>query len=536
MKTEFRTFLHPLPLLVPEHECEYVETTLDGLQKAHQTFYSSNMDFWENCVGSDVLKSRGGFREFVFDNIGYPNKEEYWSEIEGNKAKYARISINIIRELLLSVSERREVARICQMFDFDISQLPEIREVLVEKELYVTSTVLKNICRERKISPLPKVSLFRLDGTAEDSQISTVLCEDGVVYYTIRVGSKTIKFSFPIPANIRPQATGKWARPVIQVKDGEVVARFSYEVCVNYFTSNPSERILGVDLGVKKPFSACVNYGDGSYSTELLPTKELTRLNNKIQTLNTEVSRHYAKLRNLEQLLTHNPDPKLLQHYLDVRDNLDSVKKKRVRLKVAAAWIYARDLVNHAKENRCGVIKLENLSFLESKGGKWNFSGIQDKIITIASLENIEVQRVNARRTTGKDPFSVQVSNPKPDRTIDTVIGLLDRDYASSLEVSSREGKLVKPQRKIKRPKRGKPKPLKGKRCRDKHSPTPKRPKTRSRKSVLKEQVREIKELTKRSGSSESVEFSGVASLRTLHETETSHLMETSRPSINEYT
>ena len=151
-------------------------------------------------------------------------------------------------------------------------------------------------------------------------------------------------------------------------------------------------------------------------------------------------------------------------------------------------------------------------------------------------MENIEVQRVGARGTTGKDPFSNQVSKPKPDRTISTVIGPLDRDYASSLEVSSRDGKLVKNQRKIKRPKRGKPKPLKGKRCRDKHSPTPKRPKTRSRKSVLKEQVREIKELTKRSGSSESVEFSGVASLRTLHETETSHLMETSRPSINEYT
>lgn len=536
MKTEFRTFLHPLTLLVPKHECEYIKITLDSMQKAHQTFYSLNMGFWENCVGSDVLKSRGGFREFVFDNIGYPNKEEYWSEIEGNKAKYARISINLIRELLMSVSERREVAQICQTFNFDISRLPEIREILVERELYATTAVLKNICRERKISSLPEYSLFRLDGTAEDSQISTVRCENEVVYYSIRVGRKTINFSFPIPATIRPQATGKWARPVLQIQNGGVIARLSYEVCVNDFMSNLSERILGVDLGVKKPFSVSINYGDGSYSTELLPTKELTQLNTKIQTLNTEVSRHYLKLRNLEQLITNNTDTKLLQHYLDVRDNLDGVKKKRTRLKEAAAWIYARDIVNHAKENGCGVIKLENLSFLESKGGKWDFSGIQDKIITIASLENIEVQRVNARRTTGKDPFSVQVSNPKPDRTIDTVIGLLDRDYASSLEVSSREGKLVKPQRKIKRPKRGKPKPLKGKSCRDKHSPTPKRPKTRSRKSVLKEKVREIKELTTRFGSSKSVEFSGVASLRTLHKTETSCLMKTSRPSITEYT
>lgn len=485
LNTTWRTIIIPFSKVSNSKDYEKLYGFIQDMSGKQQEMLN-NMQAWEKLRKSSEITSRGKFRNQSLAELGKPYKK--W-DTPGKKAKYYRIMIERMRQVCLSVNDRIEVAKICEQYGYDLSRLTDIRKAIQDRNIFVSSGTVRNICASRGKAGFPEKIEFIYDGTAEDAEISGVECFNGINYYYLDVCGEKIHFAVKVPSHVRGNMTGRWARPVAQIKNGQVILILSYEVLGNN-GSFDNERVMGVDLGKVKPFSAVINFGDGSYSSELAPSKELENLSKKAKIISKEINAHYKKLRRIESLLQGKNSLYLAQHYVDVEDNMRAVKNKRTRLKEAAAWIYARDIVNHATENNCHIINLENLSFVENKGGKWDFSAIQEKVIFTAELCNVEVRLSNACGTSHTDPFNRETSHPNSSRKIKTVCGELDRDYCAALEITQREGAVSRPQRRKNKKKKVVQKPLAPKRCRDKHCSTPKRPKSPSRKKTYKMQVK----------------------------------------------
>ena len=485
LNTTWRTIIIPFSEVSSKKDYKKLYDFIQDMSVKQQEMLN-NRQAWERLRKSPNITSRGKFRNQVLSELGKPYKQ--W-DTPGKKAKYYRIMIERMRQVCLSVNDRIEVAKICEQYGYELARLTDIRKAIQGRKMFVPSGTVRNICASRGKAGFPEEIGFIYDGTSEDAEISGVECSKGFNSYYLDVYGEKIRFVVKVPSHVRENNTGRWARPVAQIKNGEVVLRLSYEVLGNN-GSFDNERVMGVDLGKVKPFSAVINFGDGSYSSELAPSKELERLSRKTEILSREINSHYKKLGKIESLLQGNNNLYLAQHYVDVEDNMRAVKNKRTRLKEAATWIYARDIVNHAVENNCYIVNLENLSFVENKGGKWDFSNIQEKVVFTSELYNVEVRLSNACGTSHTDPFIRETAHPNSNRRIKTVRGELDRDYCAALEITQREGVVSKPQRKKNKKKKVVQKPLAPKRCRDKHCSTPKRPKRPSRKKAYKIQAK----------------------------------------------
>ena len=486
LNTTWRTIIIPFSEVSSSKDYKKLYDFIQDMSEKQQEMLDKHRLAWERLRKSPDINSRGKFRNQALVELGKHYKQ--W-DTPGKKAKYYRIMIERMRQVCLSVNYRIEVAKICEQYDYDLPKLAAIRKALTDKGMFVSSGTIKNIFASKGKDGFPEEIGFIYDGTAEDAEISGVAHSNGVVLYYLDVYGEKIHFAVKVPSHVRENTTGKWARPIAQIKNGQVILRLSYEVLGNNELFN-NNRVMGVDLGKVKPFSAVINFGDGSYSSELAPSKELERLSRKSEILSKEINFHYKKLHKIESLLKGKNSLYLAQHYVDVEDNMRAVKNKRTRLKEAATWLYARDIVNHAVENNCYIVNLENLSFVENNGGKWDFSAIQEKVVFTAELHNVEVRLSNASGTSHTDPFTRKTAHPNSKRKTKTLCGELDRDYCAALEITQREGAVSKPQRKKNKKKKVTQKPLTPRRCRDKHSYTPKRPKSPSRKRTYKIQVK----------------------------------------------
>ena len=142
----------------------------------------------------------------------------------------------------------------------------------------------------------------------------------------------------------------------------------------------------------------------------------------------------------------------------------------------------ARDIAYHCQANGVDTVKLENLSWLESRGGKWNFSDIQDTIHQVLSALGIAVYKVNPKDSSQVDPFTDKRITHSG-RNAHVSVGVRDRDYLASLELTKRPGKKYRKKDKCVKSVKATKLPA---RCRDKHAPTPKRAKPVRKKTVHK--------------------------------------------------
>ena len=95
------------------------------------------------------------------------------------------------------------------------------------------------------------------------------------------------------------------------------------------------------------------------------------------------------------------------------------------------------EIVKLALEKRCKTIHIENLSWLNSQGGKWNHSQIHSKIIEKASMYGIKVKKVSAFNTSKEHPITKEVGNIQ-DRTVEFTTGKIDRDLLAAINISLR--------------------------------------------------------------------------------------------------
>lgn len=490
--SEFRTFKYKLSDItsLEDKSLEKIESFYD--------FYSEKFNVLkESCNVEDFLEweeisSRGKFRNRFIEEYGKPYLK--W-DIPGNKAKYYRMMIGSYQHYILSLQEKIKISKICESHNYDISNMSNIRNELTDNNLYPTNSLIRNICRCRRIPEIERRIEPIIDFTYEDNQVSRVENLGSRVKYSLKIYDEWITFFIDIPVSNMRDFTGKFSRAIIQ-KDkstNELYLRVSYEAVVHSHSFN-KDLSLGIDQGKIKPIAGAITSKDGSYSTELTYSKEVEKVAEKHQVLQNEKEALYVKRSRIEALLT-GLDAKsgdffdLSISLCGVQEQIDFLRSKQSRQKEHLAWIVARDIVNHALHYNVSVIKMENLSVFQNTG-KWNHSMILNQTMKVASLYNINVLVVNAKNSSHTDPFTDSHINPNNKRMMSVSIGKRDRDYIAALEISRRTGKMAnkkKRRRKIK----GETKTtiIAGK-SRDKHAPTPKRPKQKTRKGLWKDLVK----------------------------------------------
>lgn len=364
-------------------------------------------------------------------------------------AWYIRILYHNIISLLKSRQEQIKIYEILKSNQYKIDST--LRDKLSQEKLYPTNVYLETLAAAKNMPVLPKRKTFILDFSVSDKQMFRVSKNSNA--YEIKIHSKKevkdynletgwLSFEMYLPTYIREGFTGKTAKPQFywdRNKD-EFVCAIPCEIRK---LPNDYENIMGVDLGKIKVYSATVVRKDGNISDEYVPTEELQNLVNKLKRMNKHIKSVYEKKKRSSKY--GNFTERQARRKLDYKRS----KNKRTKLQLAIARLVAVEVINIAIKEQCKEIHLENLSWVKSSGGKWNFSQVQTCIEEVAELFSIKVVKVCTKNSSKTNPVTLEVGKIS-NRDVTFKDGQkINRDQLAGLNLALREPKKQK-QRKIK--------------------------------------------------------------------------------------
>ena len=362
---------------------------------------------------------------------------------------YIRILYHNIISLLKSRQEQIKIYEILKSNQYKIDNT--LRDKLSQEKLYPTNSYLEILANAKDMPVLPKRKTFILDFSVSDKQMFRVGKNSNV--YEIKICSRKeikdnnletgwLSFEMYLPTYIRESFTGKTAKPQFYWDHNkeEFVCAIPCEIKK---VPNEYENIMGVDLGKIKVYSATVVRKDGSISDEYVPTEELQNLVDKLRRMNQHINSVYEKKKRSSKYgnLTKRQD----RRELDYKRS----RNKRTKLQFAIARLVAVEVVNIAIKEQCKEIHLENLSWVKSSGGKWNFSQVQTCIEEVSELFSIKVVKVNAKNSSKTNPVTFEIGKISNRDVVFNNGQKVDRDQLAGLNLALKEPKKQK-QRKIK--------------------------------------------------------------------------------------
>jgi hypothetical protein len=305
---------------------------------------------------------------------------------------------------------------------------------LHEKKLYPTKMLLKNLLRANQTPIFSKHSVLNLDYSISAAQMFTI---DEFNYCKIQLmNGKWLDYQILLPSSLNHNLTGRIAKPrfIKRKSDGKYIGVCSYEYIPN---ENIENNILGVDFGKIKYFSAVATNKKGEYSDEFIQSKRTTRLLNELSKLYKEK----AKLR--DKIQRTNSYKNLIHTNKQNRRDLNylSITHKVSRMKKTISKQTANEIVQVAINLKCKEIHVENLSWLELTGGKWDFSEIQNRLKNKAKQHGIKLVKVNAFNSSKNNPVTHEIGTVH-NRIIRFNNGEeIDRDILAAINLSIRTKK-----------------------------------------------------------------------------------------------
>ena len=364
-------------------------------------------------------------------------------------AWYIRILYHNIISLLKSRQEQIKIYEILKSNQYKIDST--LRDKLAQEKLYPANAYLEILANSKAMPALPKRKTFILDFSVSDKQMFKVGKNSNV--YEIKICSRKeikdnnletgwLSFEMYLPTYIRESFTGKTAKPQFYWDHNkeEFVCAIPCEIKK---LPNEYENVMGVDLGKIKVYSATVVHKDGTISDEYVPTEELQNLVDKLKRMNQHINSVYEKKKRSSKYgnFTKRQD----RRELDYKRS----RNKRTKLQFAIARLVAVEVVNIAIKEQCKEIHLENLSWIKSSGGKWNFAQVQACIEDVAELFSIKVVKVSAKNSSKTNPVTLEIGKVSNRDVIFKNGQKVDRDQLAGLNLALREPKKLK-QRKIK--------------------------------------------------------------------------------------
>ena len=239
---------------------------------------------------------------------------------------------------------------------------------------------------------------------------------------------------FRLPDNELRFSEGKVCRPTIRLNNtGQVVFDVAIEHEIN---TRQTKRIIGVDLGKVEPFVATIIDPRTKHRSAPFHANYKRRFGSLV--------RAEKKCRDLSAHLYEKAD--LCDRYnrtnrADVlRTEAKRVSAKATRIKHEISQCIASQIVSVANKSDAHV-SLENLSWLDAKGGRWPHAEIQHRIENTAKRYGLKIVRVNAKDTSMTcSRCGGRVSNNSKSRVSTcSVCGFsLDRDVSASREIGLR--------------------------------------------------------------------------------------------------
>ena len=364
-------------------------------------------------------------------------------------AWYVRILYHNIINLLKSRQEQVKIYEILKSNQYKIDST--LRDKLVQEKLYPTNSYLEILASAKNMPILPKRKTFILDFSVSDKQMFRVGRNSNV--YEIKIYNRKevkshnletgwISFEMYLPTYIRESFTGETAKPQFYWDNNkdEFVCAIPCEIKK---LPNEYENVMGVDLGKIKIYSATVVRKDGTISDEYVPTEELQNLVGKLKRMNKHIKSVYEKRKRSSKY--GNFTERQARRKLDYKRS----RNKRTKLQFAIARLVAVEVVNIAIKEECKEIHLENLTWVKSSGGKWNFSKVQACIEEVAELFSIKIVKVSAKNSSKTNPVTLELGKISNRDVFFKDGQKVDRDQLAGLNLALREPKKVK-QRKIK--------------------------------------------------------------------------------------
>ena len=418
-------------------------------------------------------KKSGYFRDTVTEATGKPYLN--W-DFNGNRSRYWRMLIfHLYQQTASRINRKRFIELLEQTGEIDWEKVKENRIRISPNEARNIMAWYKNgKPRKEKLTPVP------LDYSATDSSVIKQNIKDNMAEIELKcVRKEPFKIIYQIPPHILGKySIAKISKPVITINNAQLYLRYTVYTEV---LPKPGKNILGVDLGKIKPFSATAINGEGYYSQELICSKELERIKTKIDRIQQHKSNVFRKIERIQKL-----EPSRGLGVLETE--YSRLKNKTLTLKEHLSWLTARDVTAHAVSNNCGTIRVEDLSWLGSKGGNWQHSETQQKLEHVATCNGITVEKVDSYNTSWEFPEEYE-TNHVPKASYDSNTRLLtspitgkkvDKDRAAGIAIACRPRK----SRKRGERERNRQRVIQPKKCRDKHHATPKRPKNKPKTRI----------------------------------------------------
>ena len=428
-KGKYRTFLISLPSeLIPIY---------DFVQRKLNQFLSDSV-FRSKLLALDFSKHRGNVWRDIRDIAGKGELASWKGEIPNPVWYFYMLCDNLLR-----IVKSKDNAIVCfnalKNNGNKIDQ--DLFELLNDQGIYPTVGFLRNLKRSDEPPTIAKKATFVMDYSVSAKQNCKRIA--GNIFGFNYESGKYLTYEVVIPLSMRKNLTGRIAKPrfIKRKSDGRYVGHCSYHVDI---PTVKGQNILGVNLGKKKLFSSVVLYSDGDYSDEIINSRLSRRIDEKLKRKLKDLERLLAKNKTLEDLI--NRDINLFNSHLEeIRQNrVNQIMELRGNIshtKRYIAKLIASEIVSIAKENDCKEIHVENLSWLESNGGRWNHSEIQDFITEFAELEGIKVVKIYAKHTSSAHPITGELGK-KRNRNIQFQNGdVIDRDLLASINIAKRNKK-----------------------------------------------------------------------------------------------
>lgn len=387
--------------------------------------------------------------------VGKRPNGELWHDIQtiignplkgliNNSAWYNRILMTNLISLIKSHQDQVKIWHILKQNKMKINN--QLRDALAKENLFPTNTALTNLVKAKSIPDLPTHCTLKLNYAFSDKQMFTMdehLNCKVQIYSTKYAKDHQVSawktFQIYLPSYIHDDQLTKICKPVFiyQKKFDQIICQIPYQLKISKHEA--FENILGIDLGKVKLYSGTVLHPNGTYSQEYLPSKHLDQLMFKHNRINQHVNCVYNRWKRINKYGISRIKPLVWQEKQNTRyQDYQYARQKRTRLKEQIEWLMANEIVSIALNEHCKTIHMENLTWVNNIGGKWDFSKIVQHVQYAVELAGIQLILVSAKNTSRKNPITKQIGKFNQREVVFDNLKI-DRDQLASLNIALRD-------------------------------------------------------------------------------------------------
>ena len=410
-------------------------------------------------------------REAIGEETQYKWKEE---KIIPTASLYFYAFAEQIRQVQKSQKDQKKLYEALQKFGNEDTN--EFYEYCHEKNIQYSKNKIKNLQRCKSEPEMPREVRFVLDFAFINKQAS-YLDDDNVFHYQVYNKDKKVEWKeMPIIMHLssKYELESRISKPRFSKdRDGNYYGTIVFDYERRVFDGE-GKNIGAIDLGEINLFAFSYVKPNGEYSQDYYKnSKKLDRLNKKVQKLEKERKALIKKNNILKDLLNGKKEIKYTTEGFRRKYEVREIEKQRISRKISnlkknIAREMAVEILELCKMSDCKTLFMENLSWLGTTGGRWNFREQQNEIERILDMNGIDVYYVNAKNTSKEHPVTKAIGTIVERDVIWSNGDRMDRDRVSTLNQVQREGKRRTKNRKIEK-KQG----YKITKLRKKNKPTP---------------------------------------------------------------